>query len=576
MNLQAVYHQTKSNYCYAYSETSIHIRIRAAAGDLSRVVLVYGDKFEWKRHGEADMEYACSEGLFDYFTIEIPFMERLAYYFKIMNGSEMVYYTQWGIVSAFEEKQLHFYYFQYPYIHKSCIHQIPDWVRDSIFYEIFPDRFYNGNTDNDPGKVEAWGARPSPGSFFGGDLEGIIDKIDYLKDFGINAIYMTPVFTSGSNHKYDTVDYFTVDSHFGDLGTLKKLVSVCHKNGIRVILDGVFNHSSCRSAQFQHVLEHGNASPYFNWFHFSSLPVRIMPPNYETFSTISNMPKLNTENKEVRDYLLSAVRYWMEQTDIDGWRLDVADELDPKFLRAFRETVKQCKKDAYILGEAWHSASSWVMGDQLDAVMNYPFAMGCMNYFALNKISTTQFIQIINKIQMDFTQQVNEVMFNLIESHDTSRFLTLCGGDIRKLMIAVVFQLTYTGAPCIYYGTETGMEGGEDPDCRRTFIWDKNDWNMEVYQYIKMLIHLRRDYEALRRGCFAWIKNEWNVIAYERKLPDQNIIVLINNNEEKAEVTMDINKNTFIDLLSNQEYDFGEDSQAIIALPGFSAKILLT
>jgi cyclomaltodextrinase / maltogenic alpha-amylase / neopullulanase len=575
MNLQAIYHQPRSNYCYAYDEAKIHIRIRAAAGELSKVILVYGDKFKWNEHQETVMEYTCKEGLFDYFTLQIPFMNRLAYYFKVMDGSEMFYYTQWGAINGFEESQTHFYYFQYPYLHKSCIHKVPEWVKDSIFYEIFPDRFRNGNTDNDPEKVEPWGARPCPGSFFGGDFDGIIDKIGYLKDLGINAIYLTPIFKSNSNHKYDTIDYYTVDSHFGDLETLKKLVSQCHENGIRVILDGVFNHCSSQSKQFQHVLKYGSDSPYFGWFHFNGQAVETEPPNYEMFSTVWDMPKLNMENKDVRDYLLSAVRYWMEQTDIDGWRLDVADELDPKFLTEFRALVKQCKEDAYIVGEAWHNASSWTMGDQLDAVMNYQLTMVCMNYFAFKQMNAKRFVQLMNKVQLDYTHQANNGLFNLIESHDSSRFLTLCKGDIRKLMLAAAFLLTYTGAPCIYYGMEIGMEGGEDPDCRRTFCWDKSDWNMEVYKYIRKLIHLRRDYDALRKGSFAWIENECDVIVYERRLHNEVIIVMINNNEEKAEVAINIGKCTFIDLMSDQKYGIGDSSQTRIILPGLSAKFIL-
>lgn len=575
MNLQAVYHQPKSNYCYAYNDSSFHIRIRAATGDLTGVVLVYGDKFEWDKRREIVMECTCKEGLFDYYTVEIPFMKRLAYYFEIMSESEVFYYTQWGIVSEFDQNQTHFYHFQYPDLDKNRIHKVPDWVKDSIFYEIFPDRFCNGNIENDSENVETWGAKPRPASSFGGDLDGIIEKVGYLKELGINAVYLTPVFQSGSNHKYDTEDYFTVDSHFGDLITMKKLVAVCHENGIRVILDGVFNHCSSKSEHFKDVLEHGRASPYFNWFHIHELPVKTNPPNYDTFSVVRDMPKLNTKNKDVIDYLLSAVRYWMEQTDIDGWRLDVADELDPEFLRMFRKNVKEYNEDAYIVGEAWHSASAWLFGDQLDAVMNYQFAMACMNYFALQRMDSKGFIRMINKVFMDYTKQVTEVTFNLLDCHDTLRFLTMCGGDVRKLLLALTFLFTYTGAPCIYYGTEIGMEGGEDPDCRRTFPWNRDEWNVEVNRYTKKLIQLRRELEALRRGSFAWLECESKVIVYERKLPNQRIIVILNNNEENTEVDLNLGKSTFTELLSEQKYEFLEKSRACITLPGFSARILL-
>ncbi len=575
MNLQNVYHQPKSRDCYAYDEATIHIRIRVDARELSGVILVYGDKFEWNGHREAAMQYCGSEGSLDYFTAEIPYMSRLAYYFKLVGGQETAYFTQWGLEGELEEKRLHFYYFQYPYVHKSSIHKVPDWVKDSVFYEIFPDRFYNANKANDPDQVGDWRARPSPGTFYGGDLEGIIEKISYLKDLGINAIYLTPIFQSGSNHKYDTINYFAVDPQLGDLDTLKRLVALCHENGIRVMLDGVFNHCSSRSPQFQDVCKRGSASPYYHWFHIRGLPVETSPPNYEMFSTVWDMPKLNTENKEVRDYLLSAVRYWMEQTDIDGWRLDVADELDARFLRELRETVKQYRADAYILGEAWHNDASWLMGDQLDAVMNYRFAMACMDYFACHRLDTKGFVQKINRVRMDYTQQVSEVLFNLIESHDTSRFLTLCGGDARKLMLAAIFQLTFQGAPCIYYGTEIGIEGGEDPDCRRTFPWEESDWNMEVYRYLRKLIHLRREYPALRRGSFVWLENEEGILAYERRLENQVIMVMINNREEKMQAAIPLEQGTAMDLLTGQTCILEENAQNGITIPGLSARLLL-
>lgn len=591
MNLQAVFHQPKSNYCYAYNENTVHLRIRTAVGEQPDINLIYGDKFRWDNHHETVMKHICSGGLFNYFTVEIPMMKRLAYYFKFTDGADVFYYTQWGIVREFAENQLHFYFFQYPYIHESGIHKTPEWVRDSIFYEIFPDRFFRENTGcggkEDPNRVfeqdtgenaeqlAAWGTKPCYNSCFGGNLKGIAAKIGYLKDLGITAIYLTPIFKSMSNHKYDTEDYLVVDPHFGDLDDLKTLVSQCHENGIRVILDGVFNHCSNHAVPFQHALQYGPASPYYQWFHFNRQPEDHGLAGYEMFSTVRNMPKLNTEKKEVRDYLLSAVRYWMEETGIDGWRLDVADELDPAFLRAFRETVKQCREDAYIVGEVWHNASSWMMGDQLDAAMNYPFSLACINYFALQSIDTKEFMQMISKIQLDYTQQGNEMLFNLVESHDTARFLTLCGGDVNKLLPAVTFLLTFTGVPCLYYGMETGMEGGEDPDCRRTFNWDENTWDLTVYQYIRTLIHLRKEYAALRRGNFTWVDMECPLVAYERTLADQRILVLINTGEREVTVNFPDKGIRYTDLLSDQVECFENHDAGEATVSGFSARILL-
>lgn len=575
MNLGAIYHQPKSNYCYAYGENTLHIRIRVGKSEISNIVLIYGDKFRWNAHQSTSLNYACSVGDYDYFTTSIIYEGRLAYYFKIISGNEVVYYTQWGTVTEIDESQLHYYYFLYPYIHKSEIHKVPDWVKDSVFYEIFPDRFRNGNQTNDPIGRKDWSEAPKADSVYGGDLEGIIEKLDYINNLGVNALYLTPIFSANTNHKYDTNDYFTIDSHFGNVEMLKRLVKACHKKGIRVILDGVFNHCSSKSVQFQHVLRYGKDSVYYDWFYIKKLSVKENESDYETFSTVEELPKLNTENEEVRKYLLSAIRYWMEKTNIDGWRLDVADELSDEFLREFRRTVKQCREDAYIVGESWNNASNLLSGEQMDAVMNYQLTMVCQNYFAKNSITSTQFMEMVNQIQMDYTQQVNEVNFNLLDSHDTARFLTQCKGDDRRLILALTFQMTYLGAPCIYYGTEIGLEGGEDPDCRRTFPWNQDEWSNKLYQSIRKLIQIRRSHIALRRGSFCWLKNDSSLVSYERTYGNETILILINNNENAAEFTLEVKDGGYTDLMTDESFTTRKVQKVTIQLSGFSSKIII-
>jgi glycosidase len=265
------------------------------------------------------------------------------------------------------------------------------------------------------------------------------------------------------------------------------------------------------------------------------------------------MPKLNTQNPQVREYLLKVARYWIEEADIDGWRLDVADEVDHDFWRDFRKTVKAAKKDAYILGELWLNALPWLMGDQFDAVMNYPFTRNCLQYFIQQKISTKQLRESITKIQMDHMQQVNEVMFNLLDSHDTARFLTLAQGDKNALKLAAAFQFTYTGAPCIYYGTEIGMEGAGDPDCRRTMEWNEDKWDRELYNYYKHLISIRKQYDVLRVGTFSWIDCDDNILAYVRETDQEKVFVYINNYENDSTQTIEVGCDTVIDVFTNEK-----------------------
>lgn len=575
MNLHALYHKSKSNYCYCYDSKRIHIRLRAAKGDLDQAILIYGDKYEWNKKRSKVMEHISSDSLYDYFAAEVePEHKRLAYIFQLVKDEKKLFFTEWGASESIAESEMYLQFFQYPYMHETDIHVVPEWVKDAVFYQIFPERFYNGDMENDPEKLSLWGAKPDPTSFYGGDLRGIIKKLDYLEDLGINALYLTPIFESPSNHKYDTSDYLKIDPNFGDLETLKELVEKCHQRGIRVLLDAVFNHSGYFFKPFQDVINRGPESPYYDWFHINKWPLEMDNPSYDTFAFVSRMPKLNTQNPEVKEYLIKAARYWIEEADIDGWRLDVSDEVDHEFWRAFRKEVKDVKPDAYILGENWLDSAPWLKGDQFDAVMNYPFTRNCMQYFAYGNISAKQFMNNINTVQMNNTQQVNEVMFNLLDSHDTVRFLTLIGGDKNKLKLASILLFTYLGAPCIYYGTEIGMEGGGDPDCRRTMIWDESSWDKELQSHYKNLVALRKKSEALRLGSFRWIQTEEDLLAFERKTDNERVVVVINNHEE--EKTFELIQGSFkvYDAMTDEPLHL-DSGKAGVKLGKYSARILL-
>jgi glycosidase len=417
-------------------------------------------------------------------------------------------------------------------------------VKDAIFYQIFPERFANGDPTNDPADVLEWGGKPSPQNFFGGDLQGVLDHLDYLCELGINAIYFNPLFEATTNHKYDTKDYFLVDPQLGTNGLLKKLVDSCHSKGIRVILDGVFNHCGHTFPPFVDLLANGQSSRYADWFHVKEWPPQVIDgiPTYDTFAFEPIMPKFNTENPEVKQYLLDVGRYWVEEIGVDGWRLDVANEVSHTFWRQFRNTIKSINPEAYLVGEIMHDPMPWLLGDQFDAVMNYPLTNIQINFFAHGQINAAQFSLAIATILANYPQQITEASFNLLDSHDTVRFLTICGGDIRRLKLAVLFQMTFQGVPCIYYGDEIGMDGNYDPDNRKCMEWDAQKQNRELFEYYRWTIGLRKSHAAFRSSGFKSlvIPDYPSLLVYERWDEHSRFLIVLNNEDLIADVAISV------------------------------------
>ena len=417
----------------------------------------------------------------------------------------------------------------------------PDWVQDTIFYQIFPDRFYNGNPDNDSKNICKWEDMPTRDNFFGGDLEGIIFKLPYLEELGINALYLNPIFKSPSNHKYNITDYYEVDPNFGNKDSLKRLVKELHQRQIRIILDGVFNHCGNTFWAFQDVIEKGAKSKYKDWFIIKSYPIVKYPePNYRCWMGCSLMPEFNTDNPEVREYLLKVVKYWIKEANIDGWRLDTVEYMDPSFVKQIREAAKEIKKDAYVMGEVMGVATSWFKSKSLDAVMNYKLRDLLIDFFIKKVINAVQFNQQLYSFRQTYSDLINPFMFNLLDSHDVPRFLTLCGGNVKKMKLAAVFLMTYIGAPVIYYGDEVGMMGGEDPDCRRTMIWNKNQQNIDLLNFYKKIIKLRRESLALRRGNFKCLYQQGGLYCFSRQLNEEKIVVALNNSDKNEEIKISL------------------------------------
>jgi glycosidase len=512
----------------------LHIRLRTAKQDVSKVNIIFGHKFNWNNSKQKQsMQKVFEDEFFDYYQYELCSKDfRIGYYFELINKEETLYYSEVGVGKAFNDDLAYCYFFQYPYLNAVDVHQMPEWTREAVFYQIFVERFFNGDRENSPPDLCDWEEEPKSRSFYGGDLRGIIDKLDYLSDLGVNGIYLTPIFASPSNHKYNITDYFEIDPYFGDKDTFKELVDNAHTRGIRIVLDAVFNHSGDQFPPFLDVIEKGIHSKYYDWFHLHENYISKDPLNYETFAYFAPMPKLNTANPEVKKYLFDCVRYWTREFGVDGWRLDVSDEIDHHFWREFRIVLKEMNNEAIIIGENWHNALPWLMGDQFDSVMNYPVTKLCLDYFAHRQIDAIYFQQQLGGYLMRYPNQVNEVMLNLLDSHDTERFLYSCEGQKKGLMAAASFLFAYPGIPCTYYGTEIGMTGNYDPGCRRGFDWREENWDSELYGLYKKLIRIRKAEAALKYGDISFDSTH-NLFVMKRSYQNERIIILINLSEEE-------------------------------------------
>lgn len=523
MNEYALLHSPDSKFCFATGEHELVIRLRVAREDRGvQIMLVYGNKYEYhEKRMECTMNIAYSDQLYDYYETKLSLKDvRLAYVFLIQEKDEIYYYSEDGLTKSYNFSEGFYNFFQMPYINRNDVHTTVDWMRGAVFYQIFVDRFRRGDFEKDDSYIDMeWGDLPTPKTFAGGDLKGIIEKLDYLKDFGVTAIYLTPIFQSKSNHKYDISDYRKVDPQFGSVEDVKTLVQEAHKRGIRVILDAVFNHCSDELPEFADVKERGEESPYYDWFLIDGAYPDATTGNYECFASCVYMPKFNTACEGVQNYLIDIATYWIREADIDGWRLDVSDEVSHEFWRLFRKAVKQEKEDCVIIGENWHDAYPYLMGDQYDSIMNYAFTKSCLDFFARGTFTGEDMANKLNRILMRNTEPVNRMMLNLLDSHDTHRFYSEVGCSKEKLLAAVALEVMFPGACCIYYGTEICTEGGYDPDSRRCFDWDKAHWDTYVWGQMRQLLHLKAD-PTLAYGS-AYMKGEGDCFYLERR--DANV-----------------------------------------------------
>lgn len=601
---------------------TVRIRFRAGRDNVDRVYLISGAMKE-------EMRYAFSEGDFDYYETELTMgQEALYYYFEIQAGQARCFYNKCGVNRDLQQSKAF------------CIapgFSTPDWAKGAVMYQIFTDRFRNGDPTNDVEdreyiyvgegtvRVKDWNKLPAAvgvREFYGGDLQGVMDKLDYLQDLGVDVVYFNPLFVSPSNHKYDIQDYDYIDPHYGKivreegrvleewekenkyatryisrvtgLENLEasnrlfiKLVEELHRRGMRVILDGVFNHCGSFNKWMDRERIYENqpgyapgayiaaGSPYRGFFKFNNEHEWPYNPFYDGWWGYETLPKLNYEDSpKLEEYILNIAKKWVSPPyNVDGWRLDVAADLgfspqyNHEFWRKFRKAVKTANPEALILAEHYGDAVSWLRGDQWDTVMNYDAFMEPLTWFftGMEKHSddyqpgmlgnADSFIGAMTYHMASFMAPSLQVAMNELSNHDHSRFLTRTSGRVGRverlggeaagegvrpeiMREAVVMQMTWPGAPTVYYGDEAGVCGFTDPDNRRSYPWGREDRQMVAFHRAAIRLHKR--YPVFARGSLKFLYADYNCLAYGRFSRREQVIVLFNNNDTPREMKIPV------------------------------------
>lgn len=549
MNKSALFHESRDNYCYALDDSTIKVTLKTGE-DIKAVTVIWGDPFdvtkllseesaesneranksnngantntdkckcEDKIKGERDAKAdgktpaekpaprykwnthetpiltpkLIKDGLLWSAKLTLPF-KRCKYYFKVSDGAETVLFLEDGVheggISVDNDEALlmgpKLATFTFPWLNAIDVCKTPLWARDAIFYQIFPSSF--------------------------GNLATITKRLDYLKALGVTALYLTPVNEAKSYHKYDTTDYTKIDSAFGTNEEMTLLVKCAHEHGIRVILDGVFNHSGWFFFAWQDVLKNHERSKYASWFCVNdfNIEVNMADPwsmrnardgKYFAFAFADFMPKLNTADAGLSQYIITVCKKWVREYDIDGLRLDVANELSHKFIKDLHAEMYKLKSDFYIVGEAWHNVQNFLRGDEFSSTMNYPLQNVLLDFVG-GMMTAQSFERNINRCYSMYFEQVSAVLFNQLDSHDTPRAVTQFGENKDKLRCALALLFTLSGTPCLYYGTEIALPGGRDPDCRRPMPWeevDKGTFNDDI-AFTRLLCEVRKAHDECK------------------------------------------------------------------------------
>ncbi len=543
MEYAAIRHFADKRYCYAVGKGRFLFRLETKKEDVAKVLLHVQDKYLQVKYKDTrrcyQMTLAHGAQYIDYYEAEIEMdVVCLRYFFEIEDAEGNVMY--YGNHNFYDTciTDIEKMYDCPQNLREEEMFVLPAWAKNKVVYQIFPSRFASDKEVTE----EVWYQSPiGHEADLKGSLRGIIDHLGHIKELGADILYMTPIFSSPSSHKYNIDDYYKIDPSFGDKEDLKELVDQAHKLGMYVVLDGVFNHTGVDFFAFRDIRENKEKSKYLDWYYIHEFPLVMewgKKPNYKTFSYAGLMPKLNLQNQEAADFVIDVASYWIRECDIDGWRLDVADEISHMFWKRFRKEMKAVKKDVLIVGEIWHFAGDFLEGDEWDSVMNYPFYQSVLELVALERINASSFLESLGFMSGNLQRGLEGYLWNFIDSHDTERFLHSARNDVRKQKLAAALQLLLPGMPMIYYGDEVALGGGSDPDCRRGMLWDEKRQNRELFHYYQALLRLRREHLELTEGVIVeqYADDDKGLIYMERQLNGQQMILLFHVRKDTVEL----------------------------------------
>ncbi|WP_297507628.1 alpha amylase N-terminal ig-like domain-containing protein [Thermococcus sp.] len=517
---EELFHRPSLTYLYSFVDRT-HVLLRARRGFLSSASLHIG-------YGEVDMSLKARDSLFEYWEAVVPGRSNeIEYSFSVETNSGAR--ETLGPFKAVPREL-----------------EAPDWPLGSVFYQIMPDRFAVGIREKE---------LPLEGEFFhGGDLKGIVEHMDHLESLGVNALYLTPIFESMTYHGYDIIDYYHVAERLGGDEAFRELVEALRERGMKLVLDGVFHHTSFFHPYFQDLVKEGEKSRWKNFYRPLDFPVvdpeflkllgKDMPWrekyrslkeldwNYETFFSVWLMPRLNHENPEVVDFIADVMRFWLER-GADGWRLDVAHGVPPEVWREVRKRTR-----AYLFGEVMDDGRLWLF-DVFHGIMNYLLYDAILRFFAFEEIDAREFLNELNLLSA-YYGPAEHFTYNFLDNHDTERFLDLVGGDKKRYLCAMAFLMTYKGIPSIFYGDEVGLRGSGDgmSSGRTPMPWKEEAWDTGLLEVTKSLIRLRRESKALQVGLFRPVYFEGNIVAYERVLEGERVFVAINRGSKSVKVNL--------------------------------------
>lgn len=564
MNKLALLHRIDSEYAYPLDEKRLVLRLRVSKEDEFKVIeVLFNPAMRFiKERQVKEMKVKYVDNYFKYYEVTLfNNFPSFSYIFHIVTlDNEEYFLSDEGLSRSYDYSLSQVSAFRYAFINPDDVIKVNPKFEGRIFYQIFVDSFFKSESLNKDFVTRDWNSTDLEAFkdgkyhpiFLGGDLKGVTSKLNYLKELGIGAIYLTPIFKANTNHRYDTLDYFEIDPRLGDLSDLKELVKKAHELDILVCLDLVFNHTSFFHPFFQDVLKNGKKSKYYDFYMVEGEEVKLEKPvNYYTFSESFMMPKLNGNNKDVQAYCIEVAKHYLKEADVDGYRLDVSNELPHSFWIEFKKEVKKEKEDIFLIGECWYNAYSFLNSLEWDSSMNYASLFAAKEYFVNHSLSTKEFVYKLNSILVRYKENTNKMLLNLLDSHDISRFYEYLKPNKDLYLLSELFLISYIGLPMIYYGDEIFMEGGNDPFNRKGMEWDSSEFNSIEFSLLKKIFALRK-LDSFKKGDME-LEEKDGLLYIRRVYEDEKVTVILNNSrEEKAVENIDTN-NTKVVLSNHYE-----------------------